>query len=37
MMELHEKYAIPYWALIVFAVVGSVIAFLFAPVPPYTG
>ncbi|BBG23742.1 APC family permease [Sulfuracidifex tepidarius] len=37
MMELHEKYAIPYWALIVFAVVGSVIAFLFAPVPSIYG
>ncbi|WP_256202110.1 APC family permease [Sulfuracidifex metallicus] len=37
MLELHEKYAIPYWALIVFAVVGSVIAFLFAPVPSIYG
>jgi len=37
MLELHEKYAIPYWALIVFAVVGSAIAFLFAPVPSIYG
>ncbi len=37
MMELHEKYAIPYWALIVFAVIGAVIAFLFAPVPSIYG
>lgn len=37
MMQLHEKYAIPYWALIVFAAIGSVIAFLFAPVPSIYG
>ncbi|MEM3947297.1 MAG: APC family permease [Metallosphaera sp.] len=34
---LHSKYAIPYWGLIVFAVIGALIAFLFAPVPSIYG
>ncbi|BCS92425.1 APC family permease [Metallosphaera javensis (ex Sakai et al. 2022)] len=35
--SLHSKYAIPYWGLLLFAVVGAVIAFLFAPVPSIYG
>ncbi|ARM75605.1 APC family permease [Acidianus manzaensis] len=37
MKQLHEKYAIPYWGLIVFAVVGALITFLFAPIPSIYG
>ncbi len=33
MGEIHPKYAIPYWALVVFGLVGAAISFLFAPVP----
>jgi amino acid transporter len=35
--QLHEKYAIPYWGLIIFAVVGALITFLFAPIPSIYG
>ncbi|EZQ10547.1 MULTISPECIES: APC family permease [Acidianus] len=34
---LHSKYAIPYWGLIVFAIIGAIIAFLFAPIPSIYG
>lgn len=37
MRQLHEKYAIPYWGLMVFAVVGALITFLFAPIPSIYG
>lgn len=37
MKQLHEKYAIPYWGLIIFAVVGALITFLLAPVPSIYG
>lgn len=33
MGEIHPKYSVPYWALIVFGLVGALISFLFAPVP----
>ncbi|BDC18915.1 APC family permease [Acidianus sp. HS-5] len=37
MKQLHEKYAVPYWGLITFAVVGALITFLFAPIPSIYG
>lgn len=35
--RLHEKYAIPYWALFTMAIVGALVTFLFAPVPSIYG
>jgi amino acid transporter len=35
--EVHEKYSIPYWALLAFGVAGAVVTFLFAPVPSIYG
>lgn len=37
MKQLHEVYAVPYWALIVFAIVGAIVTFLAAPVPTIYG
>ncbi|MGC8608600.1 MAG: APC family permease [Thermoplasmata archaeon] len=33
MGKLSETYAIPYWAIIVFIIVGAIVAFISAPVP----
>ncbi|ABW01758.1 amino acid permease-associated region [Caldivirga maquilingensis IC-167] len=35
--EIHPRYAIPYWALIIFGLIGAAISFLFAPVPGLYG
>lgn len=37
MKSLHERYAVPYWALIMFALVGSLVAFIAAPLPSIYG
>ncbi len=34
---INKKYAIPYWALILLAIVGAILAFLAAPVPTIYG
>lgn len=34
---IHDRYSIPYWALIITALVGAVLAFLAAPVPSIYG
>ncbi len=33
MGKLSETYAIPYWAIIIFVIVGAIVAFIAAPVP----
>lgn len=35
--RLHDRYVIPYWALIIFGLVGMVLAFLTAPIPTLYG
>jgi len=37
MKELHERYSIPYWSLIVFAIVGSVVTYISSPLPTIYG
>ncbi|GAB6946939.1 APC family permease [Vulcanisaeta sp. JCM 16161] len=37
MRFIHEKYAIPYWALITFGIVGILLALLTAPIPSVYG
>jgi len=34
---IHERYSIPYWALLITALVGAVLAFIAAPVPSIYG
>ncbi len=31
--DMHPKYGVPYWSIIVFGLVGAAVSFLFAPVP----
>ncbi len=31
--DIHPKYGVPYWSIIVFGLVGAAVSFLFAPVP----
>lgn len=33
MREINERYAIPFWALLVFTVVGAIVAYIAAPLP----
>jgi len=37
MKFIHEKYAIPYWALITFGIIGILLALLTAPIPSIYG
>ncbi|QKR00654.1 APC family permease [Metallosphaera tengchongensis] len=37
MKQLHQTYSVPYWALIVFGIVGAIVTFLAAPVPTIYG
>lgn len=34
---IHEKYSVPYWALLILALVGAILAFVSAPVPSIYG
>jgi len=31
--DIHPKYGVPYWSIILFGLIGAVVSFLFAPVP----
>src|SRR5579875_1399059 len=35
--DIHERYSIPYWALLITALVGAILAFISAPVPSIYG
>lgn len=35
--ELNERYAIPFWALLVFTIVGAIVAYIAAPLPSIYG
>lgn len=34
---VHEKYSVPYWALLILALIGGILAFISAPVPSIYG
>ena len=37
MKELHDKYSVPYWSLVVFAIVGSIVTYISSPLPTIYG
>ncbi|WP_052883070.1 APC family permease [Thermoproteus tenax] len=37
MKALHEKYSIPYWSLVVFAIMGSIVTYISSPLPTIYG
>jgi amino acid transporter len=37
MEDLHKKYDIPYWALLVFAIIGAIVTYISSPLPTIYG